>query len=138
MPNQQRKRVVDVTIQCNGETKKFTIPENKSVITDSQIGLTISTDKQEIIGIIRNQYETYKQRKETIAKCDEEMAKCQSLLDKLGVGTEAPKEDPKISELQREVRELKSIIRKANQMVPEPMKNMLPQDMKDAMNKVDQ
>lgn len=138
MPNQQRKRVVDVTIQCNGETKKFTIPENKSVITDSQIGLTISTDKQEIIGIIRNQYETYKQRKETIAKCDEEMAKCQSLLDKLGVGTEAPKEDPKISELQREVRELKSIIRKANQMVPEPMKNMLPQDMKDAMNRVDQ
>lgn len=110
----------------------------ESVITDSQIGLTISTDKQEIIGIIRNQYETYKQRKETIAKCDEEMAKCQSLLDKLGVGTEAPKEDPKISELQREVRELKSIIRKANQMVPEPMKNMLPQDMKDAMNKVDQ
>lgn len=66
------------------------------------------------------------------------MAKCQSLLDKLGVGTEAPREDPKISELQREVRELKSIIRKANQMVPEPMKNMLPQDMKDAMNKVDQ
>ena len=34
MPNQQRKRVVDVTIQCNGETKKFTIPENKSVITE--------------------------------------------------------------------------------------------------------
>lgn len=66
------------------------------------------------------------------------MTKCQSLLDKLGVSNEVPKEDPKIIELQREVNELKNIIRKANQMVPEPMKNMLPQDMKDVMNKVDQ
>lgn len=33
---------------------------------------------------------------------------------------------------------LKNIIRKANQMVPQPMKEMLPQDMKDAMNKVGQ
>ena len=41
-------------------------------------------------------------------------------------------------ELQNEINELKNIIRKANQMVPPPMKDMLPQDMKDAMNKVDQ
>lgn len=138
LPNQQRKRVVDITIQCNGESKKFTIPENKSIITDSTIGLTISTDKQEIVNIIRNQYNTYKQRKEAIAKCDEEMSKCQSLLDRLGVNEEVTKEDPKILELQKEVNELKNIIRKANQMVPPPMKEMLPQDMKDAINKVDQ
>lgn len=138
MPNQPRKKVVDITIQCNGESKKFTIPENKSVITDSNLGLTISTDKQEIVNIIRNQYITYKQRKEAIAKCDEEMAKCQSLLDRLGVSDKPIKEDNKILELQKEVNELKSIIRKANQMVPQPMKEMLPQDMKDTMNKVDQ
>lgn len=138
MPNQQRKKLVDVTIQCNGESKKFTIPENKSTITDSTIGLTISTNKQEIISIIQGQYDTYKQRKETIAKCDEEMAKCQSLLDKLGVNNTPVKEDSKILELQKEIDELKNIIRKANQMVPPPMKEMLPQDMKDAMNKVDQ
>ena len=136
MPNQTRKRVVDITIQCNGETKKFTIPENKSVITDNSIGLTISTDKQEIINIVRNQYNTYKQRKEAIAKCDEEMAKCQVLLDKLGVDNEPARENDKILELQKEVSELKNIIRKANQMVPPPMKEMLPQDMKNAMDKV--
>lgn len=107
MPNQPRKRIVDITIQCNGETKKFTIPENKSVITDSALGLTISTDKQEIINIVRNQYDTYKQRKEAIAKCDEEMAKCQTLLDKLGVDNEPAKENDKIIELQKEVNELK-------------------------------
>ena len=38
----------------------------------------------------------------------------------------------------REVNELKNIIRKANQMVPPPMKEMLPQDMKNAMDKVGQ
>lgn len=37
-----------------------------------------------------------------------------------------------------EVSELKNIIRKANQMVPPPMKEMLPQDMKNAMDKVGQ
>lgn len=38
----------------------------------------------------------------------------------------------------KEVNELKNIIRKANQMVPPPMKEMLPQDMKNAMDKVGQ
>lgn len=96
------------------------------------------TDKQEIINIVRNQYDTYKQRKEAIAKCDEEMAKCQVLLDKLGVDNEPARENDKILELQKEVSELKNIIRKANQMVPPPMKEMLPQDMKNAMDKVGQ
>lgn len=91
-----------------------------------------------IINIVRNQYNTYKQRKEAIAKCDEEMAKCQTLLDKLGVDNEPAKENDKIIELQKEVNELKNIIRKANQMVPPPMKEMLPQDMKNAMDKVGQ
>lgn len=118
--------------------KKFTIPENKSVITDSALGLTISTDKQEIINIVRNQYDTYKQRKEAIAKCDEEMAKCQALLDKLGINDKPAKENDEIIALQKEVNELKNIIRKANQMVPPPMKEMLPQDMKNAMDKVGQ
>lgn len=86
----------------------------------------------------RSQYDTYKQRKEAIAKCDEEMAKCQQLLDKLEIHNEPTNENSKIVELQNEINELKNIIRKANQMVPPPMKDMLPQDMKDAMNKVDQ
>lgn len=71
-------------------------------------------------------------------KCDEEMAKCQVLLDKLGVDNELARENDKILELQKEVNELKNIIRKANQMVPPPMKEMLPQDMKNAMDKVGQ
>ena len=43
-----------------------------------------------------------------------------------------------VSKMEKEVSELKNIIRKANQMVPPPMKEMLPQDMKNAMDKVGQ
>lgn len=57
---------------------------------------------------------------------------------KLGVDNEPARENDKILELQKEVSELKNIIRKANQMVPPPMKEMLPQDMKNAMDKVGQ
>lgn len=95
-------------------------------------------DDQEIINIVRNQYDTYKQRKEAIAKCDEEMAKCQALLNRLGINDKPAKENDEIIALQKEVNELKNIIRKANQMVPPPMKEMLPQDMKNAMDKVGQ
>lgn len=139
MPNQQRKKLVDITIQCNGESKKFTIPENKSTITDSTLGLTISTNKQEIINIVRSQYDTYKQRKEAIAKCDEEMSKCQALLEKLDIPKEPTNtEDPRIKELQDEVNELKNIIKQASSMVPPPMKQMLPQNMQNVMKEVDQ
>lgn len=58
--------------------------------------------------------------------------------EELEIHNEPTNENSKIVELQNEINELKNIIRKANQMVPPPMKDMLPQDMKDAMNKVDQ
>lgn len=44
----------------------------------------------------------------------------------------------RVKAYEKEINELKNIIRKASQMVPQPMKEMLPQDMKDAMNKVGQ
>lgn len=117
----------------------ITSPENKSVITDTNLGLTISTDKQEIVNILRNQYNTYKARKESIAKCDEEMSKCQALLEKLDIPKEPTNtEDPRIKELQDEVNELKNIIKQASSMVPPPMKQMLPQNMQNVMKEVDQ
>lgn len=61
------------------------------------------------------------------------MKRCQDLLDKLDIKPEE-KEDPRIKELQNEVSELKNIIKQASQMVPAPMKQMLPQDMQNAMN----
>ena len=61
------------------------------------------------------------------------MFRCQDLLDKLDIKPEE-KEDPRIKELQNEVSELKNIIKQASQMVSAPIKQMLPQDMQNAMN----
>lgn len=84
-------------------------------------------------------YVTYKARKESIAKCDEEMSKCQALLEKLDIPKEPTNtEDPRIKELQDEVNELKNIIKQASSMVPPPMKQMLPQNMQNVMKEVDQ
>lgn len=110
LPNQPRKRVIDLNIQSNGETKKFTVPEDRSTITDQSLGLTISTDKEEIANIIRNQYNIYKTRKESIAKCDEEMDKCRAILDKLNINDSPKEEDTAIKELQEQVKQLKQII----------------------------
>lgn len=133
MPGQTRKRLVDVVITSDGESKKFTVPVDRSIISDSSIGLTISTNKNEIVKIIQDQYNIYKAKKDSIAKCDEEMKRCQDLLDQLDIKPEE-KEDPRIKELQNEVSELKNIIKQASQMVSAPMKQMLPQDMQNAMN----
>lgn len=89
--------------------------------------------------LIAHQYKTYKARKESIAKCDEEMSKCQALLEKLDIPKEPTNtEDPRIKELQDEVNELKNIIKQASSMVPPPMKQMLPQNMQNVMKEVDQ
>ena len=73
------------------------------------------------------------------AKCDEEMSKCQALLEKLDIPKEPTNtEDPRIKELQDEVNELKNIIKQASSMVPPPMKQMLPQNMQNVMKEVDQ
>lgn len=73
-----------------------------------------------------------------LTECLDAVLEVEVELDKLEVTNDTDKEDSKITELQKEINELKNIIRKANQMVPQPMKEMLPQDMKDAMNKVGQ
>lgn len=112
MPNQPRKKLVDITIACNGENKKFTVPESRSTITDTQLGLTISTDKQEIINIVQNQYNQYKTKIESINKYEQEMKKCQDLLNKLD--TPKPTEDSKIKVLTEEIEALKNIIQQNN------------------------
>lgn len=117
MPNQSRKRLVDITVSCAGESKKFAVSENQETIRDASLGLTITTNRSELIGIVRSQYNLYKSRKEQIAKCDEEMNKCKMLLDKLGDTTQS-EEPNKIKQLQDEIDELKKIIKQASTVMP--------------------
>lgn len=137
MPNQVRKKLVDITIVCDGESKKLSVEENKTIITDTSIGLTIATDKKQIVDMIKRQYDEYKIKKEAAARYDEEMSKCESILRQLDY-KEQSYDDPKIESLQREVDELKNILRQANQLVPPGMKQALPQDIQNKLNEVSQ
>lgn len=137
MPNQTRKKLVDIVISCDGESKKLSVEENKSIVTDGSIGLTVATDKQQIINMVKANYDECKAKKEAMAKYDEEMNKCENILKQLDYNDKEPeKEDPKIKELQDQVEELKGLIKQASNMVPPQMKQMLPQNIQKAMNEV--
>lgn len=113
MPNQNRKKLVDIVISCGGEQKKLTV----------------------IVNMVKSSYNEYKAKKEAVARYDEEMTKCEAILKQLDYTEKEPeKEDPRIQELQDQVRELKDLIKQASNMVPPQMKQMLPQNMQKAMN----
>ena len=129
------KKLVDIVISCGGEQKKLTVEEGKSLINDTQLGLTVATDKQHIVNMVKSSYNEYKAKKEAVARYDEEMTKCEAILKQLDYTEKEPeKEDPRIQELQDQVRELKDLIKQASNMVPPQMKQMLPQNMQKAMN----
>lgn len=132
-----RKAVSKMENEDGTRGPHWSVEETTALASQYGINLGSRFNRYDWFVALNMVYSDY-QRKEAIAKCDEEMAKCQVLLDKLGVDNEPARENDKILELQKEVSELKNIIRKANQMVPPPMKEMLPQDMKNAMDKVGQ
>lgn len=136
MPNQARRKLVDITIGCDGESKKLSVEEGKSIITDASVGLTIATDKDQIITMVKNNYNEYKAKKEALARYEEEMNKCQAILKQLDYDDSIKQEDPAIKELQDQIAELKGLIKQTSNAVPPQMRQMLPQNIQNAMKEV--
>ena len=84
MSSQMRRKLIDVTITCEGVQKKLTVGADKTTITDNVIGLTVSTDKQELVTQVTNQCREYEQKIKAIESYREELRKCHELLDLLG------------------------------------------------------
>ena len=78
-----KKKIIDVTISCDGIQKKLTVGADKSTITDNVIGLTVSTDKQELITQVNNQCKEYEDKIKAIEFYKEEIRKCHNILDML-------------------------------------------------------
>lgn len=78
-----KKKLVDINISCEGVQKKITVGSDKTIITDSTIGLTISTDKQQLITLVTTQYNECEAKIASIERYKEEMNKCKSILDQL-------------------------------------------------------
>lgn len=123
MPNQTRRKLVDLLISCDGEQKKLSVSENKSIMTDAAIGLTIATDKSSIITMVQQSLEDCRIKKQNLSKIDEEMHRCEDILKILAptsdITTNVTKDFKELDELKAEVKELKSLLHGITAVRPE-------------------
>ena len=96
MSQNNRKKLIDVTITCEGVQKKLTVGADRTTITDNVIGLTVSTDKQELVTQVTNQCKEYEQKIKAIEGYRVELRKCHELLDLLRDRHQQPEDDETI------------------------------------------
>lgn len=60
IPGQNRRKLVDVFISCNGESKKLSVPAERSIINDTSIGLKEINDLKNDVADIRKMIEDAK------------------------------------------------------------------------------
>lgn len=123
MPMQNRRKLVDLVISCDGEQKKLSVSEDKTMMTDSTIGLTIATDKTQIVDMVKQSYNDCKVKKESVLKYDEEMRRCEDILKLLNttpdITTNVTKDFKELDELKAEVKELKQLLQNVTTVRPE-------------------
>lgn len=86
--NMFKKKKVDITISCEGVSKKITVDADKDVITDNTLGLTVSTTKQQLISQIQTWYKDCQSKLAAMQRYREEAAKYQQMLKQLKDGTD--------------------------------------------------
>lgn len=123
MPMQNRRKLVDLVISCDGEQRKLSVSEDKTMMTDSNIGLTIATEKSQIINMVRQSLDDCRIKKESLSKIDEEMRRCEDILKILNVNsditTNVTKDFKELDELRAEVKELKQLLQNISTVRPE-------------------
>ena len=117
-----RRKLVDIFISCNGESKKLSVPAERSIINDTSIGLTVATNKEEIANMVRQNYNEFKAKKEAASKYDEEMEKCKDILDQLEAQVEIPTvtntvdNSKEINDLKNDVADIRKMIEDTKKM----------------------
>lgn len=123
LPMQNRRKLVDLVISCDGEQRKLSVSEDKTMMTDSSIGLTIATEKSQIVNMVRQSLEDCRVKKESLSKIDEEMRRCEDILKILNVNsditTNVTKDFKELDELRAEVKELKQLLQNISTVRPE-------------------
>lgn len=123
MPMQNRRKLVDLLISCDGEQKKLSVSEDKTIMTDSTIGLTIATDKTEIVNMVTRSLNEYKIKRNSLSKIDEEISRCESILNLLNtnsdITTNVTKDFREFDDLKAEVKELKQLLQNVSVVRPE-------------------
>lgn len=78
-----KKKLIDVTISCNGIQKKLTVNADKDIMCDTAIGLTVATDKQQLVNQVTTLYKECEQKIQSIEYYKAEADKCKRILDQL-------------------------------------------------------
>ena len=103
--------------------KKLSVSEDKTMMTDSTIGLTIATDKTQIVDMVKQSYNDCKVKKESVLKYDEEMRRCEDILKLLNttpdITTNVTKDFKELDDLKAEVKELKQLLQNVTTVRPE-------------------
>jgi hypothetical protein len=135
MPMQNRRKLVDLVISCDGEQRKLSVSEDKTMMTDSSIGLTIATEKSQIVNMVRQSLDDCRIKKESLSKIDEEMRRCEDILKILNVNsditTNVTKDFKELDDLKAEVKELKQLLQNVSAVRPEVIKNTPPNSAED-------
>lgn len=86
-------------------------------------GLTIATDKTQIVDMVKQSYNDCKVKKESVLKYDEEMRRCEDILKLLNttpdITTNVTKDFKELDELKAEVKELKQLLQNVITVRPE-------------------
>lgn len=135
MPMQNRRKLVDLVISCDGEQRKLSVSEDKTMMTDSSIGLTIATEKSQIVNMVRQSLDDCRIKKESLSKIDEEMRRCEDILKILNINsditTNVTKDFKELDDLKAEVKELKQLLQNVSAVRPEVIKNTPPNSTED-------
>lgn len=83
MANAMRKKLVDITISCNGVQKKLTVNAEKNILNDNTIGLTVATDKKDLVTQLTQQYNECQAKIASIEYYKNEADKCKRILDQI-------------------------------------------------------
>lgn len=109
--------------------------EDKTMMTDSSIGLTIATEKSQIVNMVRQSLEDCRIKKESLSKIDEEMRRCEDILKILNINsditTNVTKDFKELDDLKAEVKELKQLLQNVSAVRPEVIKNTPPNSTED-------
>lgn len=106
---------------------------NKDAI--NTFGLTIATEKSQIVNMVRQSLEDCRIKKESLSKIDEEMRRCEDILKILNINsditTNVTKDFKELDDLKAEVKELKQLLQNVSAVRPEVIKNTPPNSAED-------
>lgn len=80
---QLKRKLIDVTVSCNGISKKLTVNADKDTMCDTSIGLTVSTNKEQLVNQVTSLYRECEQKIASIEYYKAESEKCKRILDQL-------------------------------------------------------